>query len=337
MNNKIKTGILSFGMSGKIFHAPFLHKHAGFQLSAVVERTEKKAPLIYPAIKSFHSVDELLADAEIELVVVNTPNATHYNFAMLALRAGKHVLVEKPFTISSKDAVALYKEARQQNRLILPYQNRRYDSDFLAVQQVIDSGKLGKLVEVHMRFDRYRYNIGPKVAKETPVPGSGLLWDLGPHLVDAAILIFGKPVSWIKNKGLFRPDTRVDDYAHIHLLYPGGLQVFITVSMLVAEAQPAFIINGTRGSFIKYRTNIQEQQLLEGLLPSNPLYGIETTDKYAVLTTIGNDGAKTREKIASVKSTYMNAFEDIFQTIRTGKDYPVTEDQIIQQLEILEE
>lgn len=188
---------------------------------------KKKARFNYPGIKSCHSVDELLAEAEIDLVVVNTPNATHYHFTIPAHRAGKHALVEKPFTISSKDTVALYKEARQQNRLILPYQNRRYDSDFVAVKQVIDSGKQGKLVEVHMRFDRYRYNIGPKVAKETPVPGSGLLLDLGPHLVDVAILVFGKPVSWIKTKGRFRPDGQVDDYAYIHLLYAGGYRYLL--------------------------------------------------------------------------------------------------------------
>lgn len=336
MKNTIKTGILSFGMSGKIFHSPFLKEHYGFELNAVVERSKKKAHLSYPNIKSYKSVDELLANPDIELVVVNTPNATHFEFALKALRANKHVLVEKPFTVTSAEAKQLFQEAKQLDRCIMTYQNRRYDSDFLSIINVLDSGKLGNLVEVHMRFDRYRYTIGHKIAKETPVSGSGLLYDLGPHLLDMAISLFGNPINFNKSIGQFRPNTQVDDYAHIHLSYPEGLQVFITMSMLVVKAQSAFIINGTKGSYSKQRTDIQEKQLLEGMLPTNPLYGIEGQDKYGVLTIIANDGKKTQEKIVSVKSSYLNVFEDVYQTIREGKSYPVTEKQIIQQLEILE-
>lgn len=336
MKNTIKTGVLSFGMSGKIFHSPFLKEHDGFELNAVVERTKKEAHLTYPKIKSYQSVDELLANPDIELVVVNTPNATHFEFALKALRANKHTLVEKPFTITSVQAKQLFQEAKLHNLCIMTYQNRRYDNDFLSIINVLDSGKLGNLVEVHMRFDRYRYNIGPKVAKETPIAGSGLLYDLGPHLLDMAISLFGNPINWTKTLGYFRPNTQVDDYAHIHLSYPKGLQVFITMSMLVVDVQPAFIINGTKGSYIKQRTDIQEKQLLEGMLPANPIYGIEAPDKYGVLTTIVNDGKKIQEKITSVKSSYINVFEDVYQTIREGRPYPVTEEQIIQQLEILE-
>lgn len=336
MKNTIKTGVLSFGMSGKIFHSPFLKEHDGFELNAVVERTKKEAHLTYPKIKSYQSVDELLANPDIELVVVNTPNATHFEFALKALRANKHTLVEKPFTVTSVQAKQLFQEAKLHDLCIMTYQNRRYDNDFLSIINVLDSGKLGNLVEVHMRFDRYRYNIGPKVAKETPIAGSGLLYDLGPHLLDMAISLFGNPINWTKTLGYFRPNTQVDDYAHIHLSYPKGLQVFITMSMLVVDVQPAFIINGTKGSYIKQRTDIQEKQLLEGMLPANPIYGIEAPDKYGVLTTIVNDGKKIQEKITSVKSSYINVFEDVYQTIREGRPYPVTEEQIIQQLEILE-
>jgi predicted dehydrogenase len=336
MKNTIKTGVLSFGMSGKIFHSPFLQEHDGFELNAVVERTKKEAHHTYPKIKSYQSVDELLANPDIELVVVNTPNATHFEFALKALKANKHVLVEKPFTVTSAQAKQLFQEAKLHNLCIMTYQNRRYDNDFLSIINVLDSGKLGDLVEVHMRFDRYRYHIGPKVAKETPIPGSGLLYDLGPHLLDMAISLFGNPINWTKTMGYFRPNTQVDDCTHIHLSYPKGLQVFITMSMLVADVQPAFIINGTKGSYIKQRTDIQEKQLLEGMLPTNPVYGIEAPDKDGVLTTIVNDGKKIQEKITSVKSSYLNVFDDVYQTIREGKPYPVTEEQIIQQLEILE-
>lgn len=332
----IKTGILSFGMSGKVFHSPFLNEHKNFELHAVVERTEKKAHLIYPNIKSYNSIVELLADPAIEMVIVNTPNATHFDFALKAIKAKKHVLMEKPFTVKSSEARQLFKEAKKLNCCILPYQNRRYDSDFLSVKSVLDSGRLGKLVEFHLRYDRYKYVIGPKAMKETPVPGSGLAYDLGPHLLDAVISVFGKPLEWRKNVGHFRPKTQVDDYAHFHLLYPEGVQVFITMSMLVAESQPAFILHGTKGSYVKQRADVQEQQLLEGTTPSSSLYGIEEPSKHGVFTSLSNDGLKIHEKIISPKSSYMRVFDDVYNTIREEKPYTVTEKQIIQQLEILE-
>lgn len=332
----IKTGILSYGMSGTLFHAPFLNKHSGFRLTAVVERSKKTAGKRYPDIKSYDSVDQLIADRDLDLIVVNTPNYTHFEFALKSLKAGKHVLVEKPFCVSSAEAKELFAEAKKLNRCILPYQNRRYDSDFLAVKQVLDSGKLGAMVEAHMRYDRYRYHIGPKIAKETPLPGSGLLYDLGPHLLDAAIALFGYPLEWEKYTGKFRPKTQVDDYAHIHLVYPKGVQLFITMSMLVVQPQAAFVLNGDKGTFIKQRTDIQEQQLLEGMCPGNPLFGIEDADKYGVLTTIDGNGERHLEKVKSVRSSYMNLFEDVYRSIAEGIPYPVTEKDIVRQLEILE-
>ncbi|TXD48346.1 Gfo/Idh/MocA family oxidoreductase [Polaribacter sp. IC073] len=332
----IKTGILSFGMSGQVFHSPFLNEHKNFELSAVVERTKKKAHLIYPEIKSYDTIDALLADPEIELVIVNTPNPTHFEFALKALKAKKHVLLEKPFTVNSSDAKKLFEAAKKYNCEVLPYQNRRYDSDFLSVKSVSDSGKLGKLVEFHLRYDRYKYVIGEKVTKETQVPGSGLAYDLGPHLLDAAISIFGTPLKWTKNLGHFRPDTQVDDYSHFHLLYPEGLQIFITTSMLVSEPQPAFILHGTKGSYVKQRADVQEKQLLEGMIPSNPLFGIEAPSKQGILTSITTEGIKKQEPITSKKSSYMHVFDDVYKTLREEKPYPVTAQQVIQQLEILE-
>ncbi len=336
MKQSIKTGVLSFGLSGKVFHAPFLKEHQGFEFYGIVERSKKEAQLIYPTVKSYDSVDALLADSAIELVVINTPNFTHFDFALKALQANKHVLIEKPFTVTSKEAKQLFEEGKKRQRCVLPYQNRRYDSDFLSLKQVIESGKLGALVEVHMRFDRYRYAIGPKVGKETPVPGSGLLYDLGPHLLDSLISLFGNPIKWTKTTGHFRPHTQVDDYVHIHLEYPQQLQVFVTTSLLVAAPLPSFIVHGSKGSFVKDRTNIQEEQLLSGMLLTDPLYGIEGPDNNGVLTLMNDDGTKTVEQIVPVKSSYMHVFEDVYQTIHEGKPYPVNEEQIVQQLEILE-
>lgn len=332
----IKTGILSFGMSGTLFHAPFLEVHPGFELRAVVERNKKLAHKSYPNIISYDSVDQLMADDDIDLVVVNTPNDTHFEFALKALMAKKHVLVEKPFCVGSSQAKELFAVAKKVGRRILPYQNRRYDSDYLSVKSVLESARLGALVEVHMRYDRYRHHIGPKVAKETPVPGSGLMYDLGPHLLDAAMALFGYPLEWSKHTGQFRPKTQVDDYAHIHLLYPKGVQVFITMSMLVVQPQAAFVLNGTKGTFVKSRTDIQERQLLTGMSPGDPLFGLEGTDKYGVLTTIGGEGKKQIEKIESPKASYLNLFEDVYKCLVTGAAYPISEKDIIMQLRMLE-
>jgi len=332
----IKTGILSFGMSGQIFHAPFLNEHTNFDLKAVVERSEKKTHLIYPEIKSYNTIDALLADSEIELVIVNTPNPTHFEFALKALKAKKHVLLEKPFTVNSSEAKQLFKAAKKYNCSVLAYQNRRYDSDFLSVKSVLESGKLGKLVEFHLRYDRYKVTIGSKAIKETAIPGSGLAYDLGPHLLDAVISLFGTPLEWSKKLGYFRPNTQVDDYAHFYLLYPEGMKIYITTSMLVPQPQPAFILHGTKGSYVKQRADVQEQQLQEGMKPSDSLFGIEPSNKQGVLTHITDDGIKKHETIISETSSYMHVFDDVYNTIRKEKPYPVTEEQIILQLEILE-
>ena len=212
MKNKIKTGILSYGMSGTLFHAPFLETHSGFEFCGVVERTKKNAQSKYPNIKSYDSVVELLADDEIELVVINTPTSTHYEFALKAIGANKHILVEKPFTVTSTEAKHLFEEAKKRDLYIFPFQNRRYDSDFLTVKDVLKSGKLGELIEVHIRYDRYKYLIGENKSKEAPIPGNGVVYNLGPHLIDAAISLFGLPLDWSKTIGRHRPNTQIDDY-----------------------------------------------------------------------------------------------------------------------------
>lgn len=336
MKNKIKTGVLSYGMSGTLFHAPFLETHSGFEFCGVVERTKKNAQSKYPNVTSFDSVNELLADNEIELVVINTPTSTHYEFALKAIGANKHILVEKPFTVTSTEAKHLFEEAKKRDLCIFPFQNRRYDSDFLTVKNIVDSGNLGKLIEVHIRYDRYKNLIGENKSKEAPIPGNGVVYNLGPHLIDAAISLFGLPLDWAKTIGRHRPNTQIDDYFQIHLKYPRGLQVFLISSLLVAEEGPAFVLNGTKGSYKKYRTDVQEKQLQEGLSPDNPLFGIEESGKEGILTTISSDGIKTQEKIAAIQSSYLNVFDAVYQAIIKGEPYPVTEDQIMKQIQILE-
>lgn len=336
MNNIIKTGIAAFGMSGRLFHGPFLRCHPQFEFSAVVERSKKKVCLDYKNVKSYDSFDELLVDESIELIVVNTPNETHFEFALKAIKANKHVLIDKPFTTNASEAKQLFKEAKKKGVFLLPYQNRRYDSDFLSVKEVVESGKLGNLVEVHFRYDRFRNAVVENSWKEDPVPGNGVIYNLGAHAIDGIISLFGIPLKWSKYSSSVRPNSQVNDYEHVHLLYPNNLQVFVTTSLLVADPLPAFVLNGTTGTFKKNRTDVQENQLNEGMQPDNVLFGVESPESEGILTTIDSYGLKTQEKITAQKASYMNVFEDVYQTLRMGKGYPVTEEQIIAQLEILE-
>lgn len=336
MNKKINTGLLAYGMSGKLFHAPFIEAHDGFNFTAIVERTNKLAQKDYPNIISYHSVEELIADDSIELIIINTPNFTHYEYAKAALNAGKHILVEKPFTATSAQAKELFELAKTVGKKVFVYQNRRYDSGYNAAKNIIASGKLGKLVEVHFRFDRYRNVIGPKSFKEELVEATGLQYDLGPHLLDQAISLFGKPQHYQKVLGKNRNQTKVDDYLSIQLSYPNDLYVFLTASMLVADIKEAFVLNGSKGSFSKNHADVQEAQLLKGMKPTAAGYGIEESKDAGKLTLMSEDGEKSIETIPSEKGDYMGLFEAVYQNMVNDIPYPITEEDILIQLEILE-
>lgn len=337
MDQPIKTGLLAFGMSGRIFQAPFLAANPAFSLDAIVERNTKKAKQFYPEITSYDTTDELINDPTLELIVVNTPNFTHFALAKAALEAGKHVLIEKPVAATTAEAKALFDLGREVDREVLIYQNRRWDSDVMAVKQVLKTGQLGKIVEVHFRYDRWRPEIGPKAFKETPMPASGLLYDLGPHLIDQSLDLFGKPLSFTKTLGKFRLKTEVPDYAFIHLKYTEGLNVFLYASMLVAKPLPGFVLHGTRGSFIKKRSDTQEAQLDQGMSPLAVGFGVEEEGMQGELTYINPETEKMETVLVpSLKGNFMGIFDAVHQTIRHHKPFPVTEDDITTQLSIIE-
>ena len=335
-NRTICAGLLAYGMSGKVFHAPFLTSHKGFRLKAIVERSTKNAQKDYPEIISYSSIEEILKDEEIELIVINTPNNLHFEHARFALNSGKHILVEKPFTATVEEAKILFELADQKGLKIFFYQNRRWDSDFTSVKKVLMSGKLGKLVEFHVRYDRYRNTIGAKAFKEQPVEASGLLYDLGPHLLDQVISVFGRPLHYNKVLGKNRVGTQVDDYFNIHLQYTDSIQVFVTSSMLVVNPQPAFVLHGTTGSFVKQRADIQEEQLLSGMKFGETGYGIEAPEMKGVLTVIDESGNKTQQFIPSEIGSYLALFDAVYDALIYNKAFPVTREQVLLQLEIIE-
>jgi len=337
MSAPIITGLLAYGMSGRIFHAPFISTHPGFKLKAIVERSKKGASERYPDILSYNHADELFNDAEIELVIVNTPGHTHFELAKQALKAGKHVLIEKPAVRTVAEIKELYDLARETNRKVMSYQNRRWDSDFLSVKSIIESGRLGKLVEISFRFDRYKPALSPKAFKEDARLGTnGLVYDLGPHLLDQVISLFGRPLSFHKVTASHREDSDVIDYFNFHLAYPNQLNVYVTSGLLIGQPVPSFIVHGSLGSFIKDRCDVQEEQLDKGMLPTNPAYGQEPAGCDGKLVLPDIDGNKQTELIPAGKGDYTLLFEAAYHTIRNNALFPVTEEHIAWQTEMLE-
>ena len=330
----VATGLLSYGMSGRLFHAPFLHAHPGFNFSAVVERSQKKVNAVYPHVKSCDSPDELFNDPSLELIIVDTPNYSHYEYARKALEAGKHVLIEKPFATSLAQAKELFDLAKKQKRYVMAYQNRRWDSDFQSVKAIAAEKRLGKLVEVHLRYDRYRPLIEAKPHKEEPLPGAGLAWNLGPHVLDQAICLFGRPLQFFKTTAAHRDNTKVDDYAFFHLQYQNDLQVYIHVSLLCARPLPSYVLHGKNGSFMRGRTDIQESQLDKGISPLDPEYGKDTT--LGELTLADENGILKTEMVPAPKGDYYQLFEAVYQQVRNKRPYPITKDEILCQMEILD-
>jgi scyllo-inositol 2-dehydrogenase (NADP+) len=336
MDQIIKTGLLAYGMSGKVFHAPFLSAHPGFELYAVTERHQKKAALDYPGIRSYDSVEALIGDPDIQLVVINTPNFSHYDYAKQALHAGKHILVEKPFTATVAEASALFELAERLGRKVFVYQNRRWDTDFQSLKKIVTEDTIGKITELHIRYDRYRAGIGVKSFKEEIMPATGLQYDLGPHLLDQATSLFGKPDRFYKILAKNRQDTKVDDYFSIHLSYANDIQVFLTASMLVTDPQAAFVMHGRTGSYIKQRSDVQEEQLLSGMKLSEPGYGVEPEDKQGLLTLIAEDGSKSQHRVPAGVGSYLPLFDAVYRSITQHEPFPVTHEQVLTQLQILQ-
>lgn len=330
----INTALCSFGMSGKVFHAPFLHVNNGFNLYAVWERSHKQAATIYPGIKSFDSLDSMLADEAIDLVIVNTPNYTHYDFAKKALLAGKHVLVEKSFTVTVIEAEELISLAKQKNKKLVVFQNRRYDSDFKTVKKMLATGTLGKIVEAEIHFDRFNLSLSPKQHKETTNPGAGLLHDLGPHIIDQALSLFGMPQALFGYLRVLRPLSIVNDYFDIHLFYP-GLTVRLKSGLIVKEPPVAYSLHGTHGSFVKPRADIQEDILKLGKEPGSKDWGIEPPEAAGILNIV-KDGETVRTKVPSLPGDYMEFYNALHNAITKNEQVPVTGEEGLNVMKIIE-
>lgn len=330
----INTALCSFGMSGWVFHAPFITTNPHFNFYGVWERTKNLAQEKYPGVKTFRTLEELLADDNIELVVVNTPSATHYDFTKQALTAGKHVVVEKPFTATATEAQELINLASEKSVKLSVYQNRRYDSDFKTVKKVLQEGLLGEIVDAVISYDRYVPALSYKVHKETPTPAVGCLYDLGSHLIDQAIQLFGMPLAVFADITINRPNSKVDDYFDLKLFYSTH-RVTLKSSYYVREAMPGYQLHGKLGSFIKHKTDVQETDLLAYKKPGGPDWGTEPESQNGLLHT-EKDGKVIKEYITSLQGNYGEYYTGIFEAIRHNAPVPVNAAEGMKVIQIIE-
>jgi predicted dehydrogenase len=311
---KINVALSSFGMSGKVFHAPFLSRHPGFHLSKIVERSRNEVKFIYPEVESVRSFNDLLKDGSVELIVVNVPDEMHYEFVSEALKAGKHVIVEKPFVHKIEEGEKLIELARKKNLILTVFQNRRWDGDFLTVKKLIKSEKLGRLVEFESNYMRYRNYVQPNTWKETVPFGKGIIYNLGSHMIDQALSVFGMPKSVWADIDTLRDEGIIDDYYHIHFSYP-RLKVTLKASYLAREETPRYTLHGTQGSFLKYGIDPQEELLKTGCNPYLPDWGKEPESQWGLLNT-DIEGIHFKGKVETEAGNYAAFYDNVCEAIR---------------------
>jgi predicted dehydrogenase len=325
-DREIGVGIIGFGLGGRVFHAPFVNAVTGLRLAAILQRKGEEAARTYPAAQIVRSLDEMLANGAIELVVVTTPNATHFDLAKQALEAGKHVIIDKPFAATSEEALALSQLARSKGLLVVPFHNRRWDGDFLTVKKLIAEQAFGRLVTFESHFDRFRPMPREGKWQEAENPANGMLLDLGPHLVDQVLALFGPPDTITASVRSDRDDSAIEDAFDITLSYPGvngkGLLAHCRTSYLACDNSPRFLLHGTRGSFRKHGLDPQEATLVGGArlpkLGSPEVWLQEGEPAWGTLTVAANPTApeslvesRVKTEIGDYRGFYTNVRDAI--------------------------
>ena len=334
MERKIVVGITSFGMSGRVFHGPLLKHHRNFTIRRILERSTDDARALYPDIIISRSFEDLLGDDEIELIVVNTPDQTHFEFARKALQAGKHVVVEKPLTQTVAQGEELIGLAREKGLMLTVFHNRRWDGDFRTVQEIIKKKLLGRLVDFESHFDRYRYAIQPDTWKERADAGAGLIYNLGSHMIDQALVLFGMPEAVTAHTRIVRTRGEVDDWYDIKLHYC-DLNVCTKSSYLVRELGPRYILHGTLGSFIKSGLDPQEEALKQGQAPGGADWGKESQEWWGLLNTEVN-GTQRKVIVETRPGNYSAFYDDVYDCIVHRTNSPVKPEEALNVIKVIE-
>lgn len=316
----VNVGLIGFGLAGRAFHAQVISRVPGMRLAAILQRTGDEAAAAYPDAKIVGSLDELLALPDIRLIVIASPNETHAPFARAALAAGRDVVVDKPFTTSYAEAVDLVNFAEKSGRFLTVYQNRRYDGDFQAIRELVGAGTLGRIVRFETNYDRFRPNFKPNAWREKAAPGAGILFDIGPHVIDHAMVLFGKPEAVTADVRIERQGGLADDAFDIMFHYPNSLRAVLSSNILAAVQRPRFLLFGTRGAFLKQTVDPQENNLRFDKIPERGSWGAEPEENWGVLTL--SDGTNTSQRrIPSGTGDYRDFYANV-RDVLEGKAQP---------------
>jgi predicted dehydrogenase len=331
----IDVGLIGFGLAGRAFHAQVIRATPGLRLAAILQRHGNEAAEKYPDVPVVRSVEELLDIRDIRLVVTATPNETHAPIARQCLEAGRDVVVDKPFATALQEAVGLVDLARKCGRLITVYQNRRYDGDFQAIRQIVADGTLGRIVRFETNYDRFRPDLKPGAWRERVGPGSGILFDLAPHLIDHALVLFGLPEAVTADVRVERAVAVVDDSFDVMLHYPAGMRAVLRSTMLAAAPRPRFVLHGTRGAFLKQTFDPQEINLRRGYIPESGPWGAEPQEDWGILTTMEN-GEVTKRSVPSSTSDYRDYYANVRDAILGRATLAVTPEHALDVMRVLE-
>jgi len=336
-SNPLRAGLVGYGFAGQTFHAPVLSAVPGLELAAVASSQSHKVHADWPGVAVVPDVAALVARSDIDLIVVATPNAQHHPVAKAALEAGKHVVVDKPFTLDVAEARELELLSARNNRILTVYQNRRFDSDFLTLKQLLASGELGRPVYLESHFDRFRPEVKERW-REQAVPGSGLWVDLGSHLVDQAVQLFGRPDTIQLDTAVLRDGAVVEDYFHAVLRYESGphapLRVVLHSTTLAAHAAPRYIVHGTRGSYVKHGVDTQEDALRAGQRPPTEGWGADPLD--GELTLIDSNGVPAKRSVPTHPGNYVDYYAAVHDAILGRGPNPVPPEQAVELMELLD-
>jgi predicted dehydrogenase len=331
----IDVGLIGFGLAGRSFHAPVIRAIPGLRLAAILQRSGTEAAKFYPDVRIVRTLEELLSMREIRLIVIASPNETHYPFARQCLAAGRDVVVDKPFTNTYEEASALVQFAKECGRVISVYQNRRFDGDFQAIQQLVSSGALGRVVHFETNYDRFRPQLRSQAWREQSRPGSGILFDLGPHLIDHALVLFGVPEAVAADVRIERDGAVVDDSFDVVFYYPGSLRAYLRSTMLAATTRPRFVLHGTQGAFVKHSFDPQESNLRRGYIPAGAPWGAEPEEDWGVLTTYDADHPVQR-RIPSGTGDYRKYYANVRDALFGNGELAVTPKHALDVMHALE-
>jgi len=323
----IDVGLIGFGLAGRYFHAPLIHAVPGLRLAAILQRSGDEAAKRHPEARIVRSLEELLAIDSIQLVVIASPNQTHFPFAVQCLEAGRDVVIDKPITPALPEAIELFRIANKRGRLLTVFHNRRFDADFQAVRQVVAGGDLGQILRFETHYDRYRPTSRPNAWREVPGPGSGILFDLAPHLIDQAITLFGKPEAVSADIRVERSGFVTDDAFDICFFYPGNLRAHLHATMLCVTPRPRFVLLGQKGTFIKNEFDALEPALRRKDIPKGETWLLDPEENWGVLT-VAADGQTRKRKVAS-RGDWREFYANVRDVLLGQAALQVTPEQVI--------